>query len=372
MKPLVFAVPSSARDLRAAPIALACALVAACATGNSGNTSTGGSAGDTGGTAGSGGSTSTTAMGGGGTGGSLIGGATTGGAPPDTPPTIYIHTNTTLFTADPSKPDLDIQQVGDIECIGGAGEDTSLTDIAVSATGDLWGISKTNVYKLEIQGSTVKCTQTIPLQNPSAIRFYGLAFAPKGVLDPNKEVLVAGNTAGELWRVDEGGSLSMHGTLGVVPSTDGNGHSYPFAGQKWELSGDLVFSENNGSPAGFATVRDCPNPPSTQGCSDIDTLVELNVAKLATATTESVVKSLRGQIVKAAGCNDANVGYGAVFGITAWKDKVFGFSRSLDNMGYAISIENDKGTACVIQTFAQPWSGAGITTIAPIDIPPAK
>ena len=360
MKSLVFAI---------APVLV----LAACATGNTTTSGTGGEGGDTGAGGGTAGSTTTTGpTGGTGTGGSLIGGGMTGGAPPDTPPTFYIHTNTTLYTADPSKPNLDITLVGDVECIGGAGEDTSLTDIAVSAAGDLWGISKTNVYKLEVQGSTVKCTQTIPLQNPSSIRFYGLTFAPKGVLDPNKEVLIAGNTAGELWRVDESGALSMHGTLGVVPTTDGNGHDYPYAGKKWELSGDLVFVDNNGNPAGFATVRDCPNPPSTVDCHDIDTLVELNVPKLATATTESVVKSLRGQIVKAAGCSDPNPGYGAVFGITAWKDKVFGFSRSPDNTGFTLSIENDKGTACVLGTFAEPWSGAGVTTIAQIDIPPAK
>jgi hypothetical protein len=84
------------------------------------------------------------------------------------------------------------------------------------------------------------------------------------------------------------------------------------------------------------------------------------------------VKSLRGQIVKADGCNDSSTGYGNVFGITAWKDKVFGFSRGKNISGYALSIENDKGTACVIKGFDQEWSGAGITTIAEVDIPPPK
>ena len=367
MKPLVFPGPSR-------PVALlfSCALVVACAKPSSGTTG-GGGAGGSGTTSGGGGaSTTTTAMGGGGTVVSLIGGGETGGAPPETPPILYVHTNTTLFQGDATKPDLGITPIGDFTCIGGPGQETSLTDVAVSATGELWGITQTTVYKLEISGTKVNCVQPIQLQNPNALRFYGLTFAPKGVIDPNKEVHIAGNTAGELWQVDAGGALTQRGTLGVVPANDGNGHVYPNAGKKWELSGDLVFLDNGGSPAGFATLRDCPNPPSTQNCDPIDPLVELDVPKLKTATTQSVVKSLRGQIVKAAGCPDAEAGYGAVFGITAWKDKVFGFSRASGTLGYALAIDNDKGTACVIQSFDQPWSGAGITTIAPVDIPPAK
>ncbi len=368
MSPLVFSGVS-----RGVAVLFSLSLLTSCARSSSGINGGSAGAGGSGTTTGGGGAASTTtSMGGSSTGGGLIGGGNTGGAVPETPPIIYVHTNTALYQADPAKPDLGITLIGDVECIGGAGEDTSLTDIAVSATGELWGISKTNVYKLEIAGSVVKCTQTIPMQNPAAIRFYGLTFAPKGVIDPDKEVLIAGNTAGELWQVDESGALTQRGTLGIVPVNDGNGHTYPNSGKPWELSGDLVFLENGGMPAGFATVRDCPNPPSSQSCDPIDTLVELNVGKLKTATTESVVKSLRGQIVKSPGCPDADVGYGSVFGITAWKDKVFGFSRADATVGYALTINNDTGTACVIKTFDQPWSGAGITTIAPVDIPPAK
>ncbi|MEZ4315798.1 MAG: hypothetical protein R3F14_47885, partial [Polyangiaceae bacterium] len=109
----------------------------------------------------------TTQTGGGGTGGTdLVGGFTATGGAEDPPPTIYIHTNTTLYEADPSQPDLAVTEIGPIDCIGGAGEDTSLTDLAVSASGEIWGISKTNVFRLEISGSTVLCTKTIPLNNP--------------------------------------------------------------------------------------------------------------------------------------------------------------------------------------------------------------
>lgn len=345
-----------------AALSFGLALVSSCATGNT----TSGGAGSTGTTA------TTDASGGGGAGGEPVGGFPSGTGGGEPAPVIYIHTNTTLYQADPSKPDLGVVEIGPIDCIGGPNEDTSLTDLAVSASGEIWGISKSNVYRLEIEGGAVLCTKTIPLNNPADIRFYGLTFAPKGVLDPGVEVLIAGNTAGELWSVGDAGELTMRGTLGTVPINDGNGNSYPHAGKKWELSGDLVFLENAGSPAGFATVRDCPDPPSSLGCNAVDTLVELDVPKLATAGSASVLKSIRGQVVPAASCDDGSAGYGSVFGVTAWKDKVFGFARGQNLAGIAIAIDNDKGEACILKSFNQEWSGAGITTSAEIEIPPPK
>lgn len=325
------------------------------------------------GDAGNGGSTDPAGGAGGApTGGGLLGGFGGAAGGSDPPPVIYVHTNTVLYRADPSSPDLGVTEVGPVDCIGGAGEDTSLTDIAVSAAGEIWGISKSNVYRLEVDGGSVLCTKTIPLNNPGDIRFYGLTFAPKGVIDPEEEVLIAGNTAGELWSVGASGELTLRGTLGTVPLTDGNGNNYPYAGKPWELSGDLVFLDNGGSPAGFATVRDCPNPPSSSGCHAVDTLVEIQVSLLAQAGSASVLKSIRGQLVPGAGCDDGSSGYGSVFGITAWKDKVFGFGRGQNLVGLALAIDNADGTACILKTYGQEWSGAGITTLADVIIPPAK
>src|SRR5205814_6983787 len=105
------------------------------------------------------------------------------------------------------------------------------------------------------------------------------------------------------------------------------------------LSGDIVFLANNGSPIGFATVRDCPKPPSSQGCDTVDTLAEIDVAALSSGSGGSVLKSIRGQIVRGASCSDSSSGYGSVFGVAAYADKVLGFSRS-GNGGYAIAIDN--------------------------------
>jgi hypothetical protein len=288
-------------------------------------------------------------------------------------PLLYVHTNTTLYTGDPSASPLELTAVGDFDCIGGDDQDPSMTDIAVNEAGEVWAISESKIYLLEPDGATVHCAHTVELNNPAQINFYGLTFAPKGVLGAD-EVLIAGNSAGELWSVDATGQLSQRGTFGQVPANDGNGHSYQFAGQQWELSGDIVISANNGNPIGFATVRDCPDPPSPQGCNVIDTLIEIDVAKLATATTGSVTKSVRGQVLKQSGCSDSAAGYGSVFGVAAWNDAVYGFSRPAgSNDGYAVQIANTDGTACLIQAFSgQRWAGAGITTLAPVVPPPPK
>lgn len=131
-----------------------------------------------------------------------------------------------------------------------------------------------------------------------------------------------------------------------------------------------MFLANNGSPVGFATVRDCEKPPSTQYCNTTDTLLEIDLTQLKSATTQSVTKSIRGQIVpKANGCpTGGQQGFGGIYGIAAWNDKVFGFSHA----GDVLSIEDVDGSACLLQSNSSTrWSGAGVTTIAPI-VPPPK
>ena len=351
-RPLVFA------SLATASVAL----FAACTGGNAGTDGSGAAA-----QAGAGGSTNTTTN----TGGHVFfDGGVGGEAGGSAPSVLYAHTNTTLYSGDPTVSPLTLDLLGDFDCIGGAGQATSMTDVAVDRAGNVWAVSSNAIYRIEIQGAVVHCAQTISLNNPGGIRFYGLTFAPKGVLDPQKEVLVAGNNAGELWSIDDNGNLAQHGTFGIVPANDGHGHTYANAGKDWELSGDIAFFSNAGNPVGFATVRDCPNPPDTTGCNPIDTLVELDVNAIGGATSQSVTQSVRGQIVKAAGCSDAAAGYGSVYGIAAWGGVVHGFSRSSGD-GYAIAIDNTDGSACLLDFFAGlSWAGAGVTTAAPIVAPP--
>lgn len=350
-------------------------IVVACSAGSSSSKGAGGSGG-------SGGSTSSHGATSSGHGGATVASSSSGvggfnpattGAGGNGPMDykIWAHTDTTLFSLDPKDPNLALTQVGSFDCIGGMNQDTSMTDFAVDSNLNLWGVSSKFAYPLTVMGSTVHCGTPIPFTDPKA-KFYALTFAPAGVIDPMKEVLVAGNTAGELWAIDGGGNLSQHGQFGSVPKDDGNGHTYASknVGKAWELSGDIVFLANNGSPVGFATVRDCPNPPSTSNCNPVNTLIEIDVPKVQPAGAQSVIKSVRGQIVQAQGCNDGTNGdYGNMYGIAAWNDKVYGFSRT----GNLVEISVTDGSACLVKAYASDkFAGAGVTTLAPIMPPPPK
>jgi hypothetical protein len=305
-------------------------------------------------------------------------------APPDaplagdaaTPPggelLLYAHTDTVLYRADPAMQPVTLTRIGTFDCIGGTGQDASMTDVAVDKDGKLFAVSNTAAYPIEITGGTVHCMDTWTL--PSGAHFYGLTFAPAGVLAAS-EMLVGANSAGELWAIGNTGATTQVGTFGNVPANDGHGHTYDSAnvGLPWELSGDIVFLTNAGSPVGFATVRDCPEPPYSTNCNAIDTLIEINVPALALGNTSSVTKSVRGQVVKGTGCNDPDttLGYGSVYGIAAWNAKVYGFSRLRSGEtltgGNLVEISNVDGTACLVENYANDkFAGAGVTTLAPV------
>jgi hypothetical protein len=371
-------IPSLRPSLAFPLLAVAAVATASCAaTQGSGFSNTGSS-----GTGGGGNS----GTGGGDTGITGIGGSGNTSSGSSGMSSAYAHTNNTLFKLDPSQPSLALTQIGTFSCIGnGSGMDSSMTDLAVNETGDVWAVSAHNVYKLTLPtgAGSVQCATTYSLSSASSSTFYGLTFAPVGIIDPAKEVLVAGNTAGELWAIDvttNPPTLTQHGTLGNVPANDGQGHNYGgctnkngdycgTVGSAWELSGDVVFLANNGNPVGFATVRDCQSPPSSSSCNPTDTLVELDMSAIRTPGTQSVVKSVRGQIVKATGCNDnANADYGSMYGIAAYGNKVLGFSHQ----GFIVTIDNTTGAACLaLSTSSDSWAGAAITTVAQI-VPPTQ
>jgi hypothetical protein len=140
-------------------------------------------------------------------------------------------------------------------------------------------------------------------------------------------------------------------------------------GTPWQLSGDIVFlSATSTTTVGFATVRDC----NTSGCSDTDTLIEIDPTKLGaagTTVTGDVTLGLRGQVVKSSTCTDTtNATYGKMFGIAAWNSTIYGFSHD----SYIVEISNVDGSACAVNAMNgdQAWSGAAVTTIAPVKAPP--
>ncbi len=267
---------------------------------------------------------------------------------------LYAHTDTTLFQADPEDLTAPLTRVGDFDCVGksGSGGGGSMTDLAVTKDGKLFGVSQGAAYPLTISGSTVHCEATWSLPQT---KFYGLTVAPENTVAKD-EVLIAADGMGGLYQIDQhSGTPTQVGTLGTDPKS----------GQPWALSGDIVFMANGGAPIGFATVRTCPGGQ----CASSDTLIEVDVGKIAPGT-QSVLKAVRGKVVRGSWCTSSGSqsSYGSMFGIVAYKDKVIGFSRS----GDVIEIHNTDGTGCLIQSDnTNKFAGAGITTTAPVVAPPA-
>jgi hypothetical protein len=288
---------------------------------------------------------------------------------------VFASTDTKLFALDPNAPELPLVEVGVFDCVDpDYGPHTSMVDIAVNRHQHLWGTTGYSVMPLIPSSGQVLCGGEIPISNVEPGKpvpaFYALTFAPVGVLDPMREVLVAGNTAGELWSIDAMGKTAKIGMFGFVPETDGQGHKYDPAhiGKRWELSGDIVFLANDGDPVGFATVRDCPAPPSISGCSKTDTLLEIDMARLKLPDAGDVTKAVRGKILKRPGCPPGAV-EGSMFGIAAWNDAVFGFSRT----GRIVSIDTADAGGCLVKAYLEEkFSGAGVTTLAPVDVPPLQ
>jgi hypothetical protein len=262
---------------------------------------------------------------------------------------LYAHTDTTLFRGDPAHLDAPLVRVGDFDCIGeGTGP---MTDLAVTKDGALFGVSEGAAYPLTIDPcGTVHCEATWKLPRT---KFYGLTVAPEGTVGA-REVLIGADSEGGLYEIDEGsGSTTEVGTLGVDPSS----------GEPWSLSGDIVFMANAGQPVGFATVRTCMGTV----CQGWDTLIEVDVKAIAPGT-QSVLKSIRGAVMRGSWCTTASEPFfGSLFGVAAYEDKVVGFSR----IGEIIEIHSDDGTACLVASDpANAFAGAGIATSAPVVAPP--
>ncbi len=275
-----------------------------------------------------------------------------GVAPPKV--VFYANSDTTLYQLDPENPAAPMTTIGQFDCVPSG--TSVMTDIAVSKTGKVYGVSAAAAWPLTITGSTVHCDAKWPLSYDT--HFNGLTFAPENTVAAD-EVLIGGNSKGELWKIDTGtGAATQIGTLGTDTVT----------GLPWTVSGDMVFMANGGKPIGFATVRTCP--PGAQYCSSVDSLMEIDVSALKPGT-QSVMKSIRGRVSRGTWCtNTASPStFGSMYGVVAYKDKVYGFSRK----GDLVEMHNDDGTGCLVtQNASIAFAGGGITTLAPVLPPPPK
>jgi hypothetical protein len=279
----------------------------------------------------------------------------TGPTAPSGAPLLYAHTDTTLFQLDPANIGGPMTTVGDFDCIGTGKAAKSMTDLAVAKDGKLYGVSEGAAFPLTVQGTTVHCDATWTLP---ATKFYGLTVAPENTVAAGEVLIAAAGSGGGLYQIDPAsGTPTQVGTLGVDPKTK----------TAWELSGDIVFLANGGNPVGFATVRSCN---SKNVCSTIDTLIEVDVTAIK-AGTQSVLKSVRGPVSRGAWCTNAAspASFGGMFGIVAYKDVVYGFSRQ----GDIVEIHNTDGSGCLVSSdLTHKFAGAGITTSAPVIAPPVN
>lgn len=302
----------------------------------------GGSEGGSGSGGGSGGSSS---GGGSGSGSGSFGDGSTGSSSGGTP-VIYAHTDTELYSMDPNT-----HVLTDIGTFTGGGSSTpTITDLAVDGAGNVWVNSETAIYGVTLPASgTGPVSLTLHTQLSTGTKFYALGFTPAGTLESG-ESLIAGDSAGNLYYIPSGSSASPQNLGGF--------------GGDWELSGDVVFFTNNGTTLGLATIRTCNSSCSTTN----DSLAEIDMDALKTAyTTNTPSSALLKQVF------GSGTGFGDLFGIGAWGNEVYAFSRasSSGNKPAQLVEIGTSGVGMSLQTFAnitEGWSGAGVTTKASITI----
>jgi hypothetical protein len=289
-------------------------------------------------------------------------------APPEVVAKVYANTDDSLYEMDPTTKDVVL--IGKLTGLD-ATKTEHMTDIAVDADGNVFGISEFpstgggNVYQFTLPASAGPVTLTKKRALPATVHYFALAFAPKGVLGSD-EALVAGDGAGTLWYVPTDGSAPTKvGDFGTVAAGDPGGGS---AGQSWQLSGDIAFFSNAGTPVGIATIRPCTG---TTCNPDNDVVVEIDMTALATKNPKA---NLKKRFLGSAS------GFGRLYGIGAWNDQVYAFQRFSGSATsgnpatlISISLVTGKGTSLKdfpdITAAKNGWSGAGVTTAAKISLP---
>jgi hypothetical protein len=342
---------------------------------SSGGTTSSGS--DSGGTSSSGGNSSSgsNSSGSGSSSGSLAGDGGTivneaGDGSVTVTNTVYAHTDNTLYSMDPQTKQ--ITMIGPFVGTSDSSTDAAVTDLAVDSADEVYVNTESVVYKAALpSGGTgsVQLTKVATIQGTN--RFYALAFAPKGSLDPNNEVLIGGDSTGSLW--------SINTSTGVVTNLGNFGADKSISGNSFVLSGDVVFyTDAKGTPTGLATIRSCPPGGSGSKCKG-DYLAGVDMAALKTAyTSGTAAASLLAGIYGGSASGPGNgTGFGDVFGLGAWNSSVFGFTRHITTPAASpqlITIDTTTGVGTSIQSFNFPsnngWSGAGVTTKVTISVPP--
>ena len=288
-------------------------------------------------------------------------------AMPFGPGKVYANTDKDLWEMDPTTKT--VTRIGDFVNADGSAFIETMTDVAVDATGKLAGCTVAKIYDLELPKTAGPIKVTLRTAISGGNRFYALAYAPKNVLSPGEE-LIGGDAAGDLYWIPASGAPTKLGGFGTIAAGDA---ALGAVGSVWQLSGDIAFFFNDGAPIGLATVRPCDKPADTSTCKNgNDVVIEIDVAALS---TKSETSNLKKRYLGTAG-----TGFGRLYGVGAWEDKLFAFQRVTTNaMGgtsallVSVSLADGKGT--IVKDFPEVaaakngWSGAGVTTSAKVFIP---
>ncbi len=115
--------------------------------------------------------------------------------PPDDPDTVFFaNTLSELFRIDPYK--LTIDSVGQFDCIAGGADPVNskgVWDVAVDGDNKMYGIASSPVGAelVLIDPTNAHCTHVADLPWQHVGYTLAISFVPKGVLHPDKEILVA-------------------------------------------------------------------------------------------------------------------------------------------------------------------------------------
>jgi hypothetical protein len=221
---------------------------------------------------------------------------------------VYAHSASTLYRVDPDT--LAITMVGDFGWPNGSDQ---MTDIAIDKTGKMIGVSFGSVYAVD----TATAAATL-LSSSLDGTFNGLSFVPATQLGQTGDDVLVGtrNSDGKVFRIDP-----MTGAATEVGDMGGT----------FASSGDLV------AVSGFGTMQTV-----TGGGNDV-------LARLAPQTF-------------AATAVGGDTGFGQIWGVAFWKNKVYGFT----NGGDFILIDPATGRAQLVSHNGINWWGAAVTTLAPV------
>ncbi len=248
------------------------------------------------------------------TGDSDAGGTSDGGGGPPAAGQVYAHSSDTLYELEP------ISRT--FETIGVMENCNVVTDIAVNAQDQIFGVaafeegdSGVKHGLVSIDPVTAKCTLVVEGMFANA-----LSFVPKGVLDPDKEILVTVQGARYVSiDPDDGTITEIKASLG------------------YSSSGDVVSVKNGGT---YWSVNNFDD--------GMDDLVQFD------PTTGEVIK------------NWGTLGHDRVYGIGYWGGVVYGFSA--DGAMFQIRFEGDEIVTEIVEATEIEFYGAGSSTIAPVVI----